>query len=257
MSDNLAQLLLSTLLRRSALAAELMLTPPRLIGDALPEPALSTDPVIIVHGIVDSENGSYDYANSLRRDGFRVFTPTMPNGGLDGVMANVAYLKQYVAWVLRTTGAKRVDLVGHSQGGLTIRAFIKSGGAGLVESVVTINSPHHGIAGYWRPLLDAARAIRLLGRAIPKGLMELDSRSDLVRWLNEGDETPGDIRYTALMSRDADGIVTPGSSAALEGARIVTLEMGRLLARGPHHLLVNHDDADAFEAVRAALLRPR
>ena len=31
------------------------MNPPRLIGDALPEPAASADPVIIIHGIVDSE----------------------------------------------------------------------------------------------------------------------------------------------------------------------------------------------------------
>jgi triacylglycerol esterase/lipase EstA (alpha/beta hydrolase family) len=213
--------------------------------------------VIIIHGIVDSQNGSYDIANSLRRDGFQVFTPTMPNSGLDGVEANVAYLRRYVAWVMRVTGARHVDLVGHSQGGLTIRRFITSGGQDLVDSVVTINSPHHGVAGPWRPLLDAARAIPLLATFVPDGLLELDERSELVQQLNAGDETPGDIRYTSIWSRDADGIVYPWTSPVLQGARNIALYDGRAWASGPHHLFVNHTNVAAFDAVRAALLEPR
>jgi triacylglycerol esterase/lipase EstA (alpha/beta hydrolase family) len=256
MAGNLAQELVAALLRRTALALELVFTPPHLIGTPLPTPARGADPVVIIHGIVDSQNGSYDFANSLRRDGFTVFTPTMPAGGLDGVEANVEYLRRYIRWVLRVTGARHVDLVGHSQGGLTIRGFIRAGGEDLVDSVVTINSPHHGVAGPWRPLLDAARAIPLLAKVVPDGLLELDERSTMVRGLNAGDETPGTIRYTSIWSRDADGIVFPWTSPVLEGARNVALFKGRAWATGPHHLFVNHTNLEAFNAVRAALLEP-
>jgi triacylglycerol esterase/lipase EstA (alpha/beta hydrolase family) len=180
----------------------------------------------------------------------------MPGNGLDGVEANVEYLRRYIAWVLRITGARRVDLVGHSQGGLTIRGFIRAGGEDVVDSVVTINSPHHGVAGPWRPLLDAARAIPLLAKLVPKGLIELDERSPLVQGLNAGDETPGSIRYTSIWSRDADGIVYPWTSPVLQGARNVALFNGRPWASGPHHLFVNHTNVEAFEAVRSALLEP-
>lgn len=257
MGSNIAQELVSSLLRSTALTLELLFTPPRLIGPPLPTPATGTDPVIVVHGVIDGENGSYDVANSLRRDGFTVFTPTMPSGGLRGVMANVEYLRRYVRWVLQQTGARRVDLVGHSQGGLTIRAFIRAGGQDIVDSVVTINSPHHGVAGPWRPLLDAARALPLLARAVPQGLLELDERSEFFRWLNAGDETPGDIRYTSMWSRDADGIVFPWTSPALQGARNVILANGRSWATGPHHLFVNHSSVEAYLALRAALMEPR
>lgn len=257
MGLNIAQELVSSLLRSTALALELVFTPPRLVGPPLAQRPQGADPVIIVHGVIDGENGSYDFANSLRRDGFAVFTPTMPTGGLQGVATNVEYLRRYVRWVLQTTGAKRVDLVGHSQGGLTIRAFVRAGGDDVVDSVVSINSPHHGVAGPWRPLFDAIRAIPLLSRVVPPGLLELDERSALFRWLNDGDETPGNARYTSMWSRDADGIVFPWSSPALQGARNVVLEQGRTWARGPHHLFVNHSNVEAYLALRAALLEPR
>ena len=43
------------------------------------------------------------------------------------------------------TGAARVDLIGHSQGGLVGRYYIKYlGGASEVDSMISLGAPHYG-----------------------------------------------------------------------------------------------------------------
>jgi hypothetical protein len=157
--------------------------------------------------------------------------------------------------VLRATGARQVDLVAHSQGGVASRAYVRCGGGTLVRSITTMDSPQHGVAGYWRPMLDLLDAIPLLRRVVPFGMYELDERSPTFAWLNSGDETPGNVRYTSIYPRDFDGIVSPVSSPALRGARNIVTDGGHGLLHGHlWHLFVNHSGDAVYEDVRAALL---
>ena len=60
--------------------------------------------------------------------------------------ANVDDLARFVEAVLDYTGAKRVDIVGHSLGGTLAREWLRRDHAyQLVRHLVTIASPHHGI----------------------------------------------------------------------------------------------------------------
>ena len=60
--------------------------------------------------------------------------------------ANVPDLRRFVAAVLAYTGAKQVDIVGHSLGGTLAREWMRQDDAQrLVRRLVTIDSPHHGI----------------------------------------------------------------------------------------------------------------
>jgi triacylglycerol esterase/lipase EstA (alpha/beta hydrolase family) len=181
----------------------------------------------------------------------------MPLSGLDGVAANAAYLRQYVAWVLKVTGAKKVDFVTHSQGGLSALAFIRAGGEQVVDSVTALAAPFHGVAGPWQPILDIFKGVGFLRWLAPKGLLELDARSDTIKELMSGDPTPGDIKYTSIYAQDADFIVIPGSSPHLEGAENIVLSTkGWLGNRGRDHLSVNHAD-EVYTLVRRALINSR
>jgi triacylglycerol esterase/lipase EstA (alpha/beta hydrolase family) len=256
--DNIVQAAVIAVFRAVSFSAEVIATPPRMVGKPLKKKPKNPHPVIILHGVTDTKQGSYDFGASLRRDGFTVYTPTLPVSGMDGVDRNVEFLEKYVAEVMRQTGAKKVDLIGHSQGGVTIQAFVRAGNADLVDSAISIGAPHHGVAGFWRPLLDAVRGSKFLQWAAPKGLVELDNRGELINRMTAGDETPGNVRYTSIYSKDADGLVIPADSAHLEGAKNVVLdkERGPFGRRGPHHLFMNHSDVATYEAVRAALLEP-
>lgn len=60
--------------------------------------------------------------------------------------ANVPDLRRFVAAVLAYTGAKQVDIVGHSMGGTLAREWMRQDDAHhVVRRLVTIDSPHHGI----------------------------------------------------------------------------------------------------------------
>ncbi|MCW5881333.1 MAG: alpha/beta fold hydrolase [Anaerolineae bacterium] len=63
---------------------------------------------------------------------------------LDGfVNAVLAYVQQ------RDPSIQQVDIVGHSMGGVLARKWMQAGNAGRVRRLVTLDSPHHGIAGWW------------------------------------------------------------------------------------------------------------
>ena len=55
-------------------------------------------------------------------------------------------LRAFVRAVLDHTGAEQVDIVAHSLGGTVTREWLRQDDAyGLVRSLVTVASPHHGI----------------------------------------------------------------------------------------------------------------
>ena len=61
-------------------------------------------------------------------------------------VANVPDVRAFVQAVLRYTGAKRVDIVGHSLGGTLAREWMRQDHAyHLVQHLVAIDSPNHGI----------------------------------------------------------------------------------------------------------------
>jgi pimeloyl-ACP methyl ester carboxylesterase len=57
----------------------------------------------------------------------------------------VAALAAFVDRVRALTGAPRVALVGSSRGGLTIRRYVRDGGAAATSHVVTAGTPNHGV----------------------------------------------------------------------------------------------------------------
>jgi pimeloyl-ACP methyl ester carboxylesterase len=102
------------------------------------------NPVVLVHGFGGDVGSLAMLARSLAHDGWRVFpldfdTLTRP------VEALADRLGGHVARVRRRLGVGRVDLVGHSLGGLITRYYIQMlGGHEVVDRVVTIGTPHAG-----------------------------------------------------------------------------------------------------------------
>ncbi|GGY80178.1 lipase [Streptomyces omiyaensis] len=145
-------------------------------------------------------------------------------------------LAAYVDDVLRRTGADRVDLVAHSLGSLPTRWYVKyGGGAPRVRNWVSLAGPNHGTGLAWACALW------------DQGCRDMTPGSYVVSRLNEGDETPGDVRYTTFRSA-GDGQILPTSSTALSGARNVQVaDMG-------HNDLLG--DPGVAEQVLATLTAP-
>nr|WP_232519267.1 triacylglycerol lipase [Caballeronia insecticola] len=120
-------------------------------------PALAADtygatkyPIVLVHGLMGTDKffGIMDYWYGIQSDlqshGAQVYVANLsgfqsddgPNGRGEQLLAQVKR-------VLAVTGATKVNLVGHSQGGLTSR-YVAAVAPDLVASVTTIGTPHRG-----------------------------------------------------------------------------------------------------------------
>jgi triacylglycerol lipase len=116
--------------------------------------------------------------------------------------------------VLAKTGAAKVDIVGHSQGGMMPRYSIKNlGGAAKVDDLVGLAPSNHGTTNPLAPY----------GGATCPACVEQAAGSPFITALNAGDETPGDVSYTQIETR-YDEVVTPYTSAFLSGGTNVLLQ---------------------------------
>lgn len=118
-------------------------------------------------------------------------------------IANVPDLRAFVKAVLAYTGAKQVDIVGHSLGATLAREWLRQDKAyRLVRRVVAIDGPHHGIINcspdpqnYYGPSLGFTPDS-------PVCLEYGAADTPFLRRLNAGDETPGPTRWLAVVNAD-------------------------------------------------------
>jgi triacylglycerol esterase/lipase EstA (alpha/beta hydrolase family) len=123
--------------------------------------------------------------------------------GVGPIRASAQELRDYVAQVRAATGAAKVDLVGHSQGGMMPRWFIKNlGGADVVDDLVGLAPSNHGttLRGVDSPYCPACT--------------EQTAGSEFLTELNSGDESPGAVSYTQIVTR-FDEVVIPYTSGYL------------------------------------------
>lgn len=178
------------------------------------EAAPAKDPVIIVAGTFAGQGLASVYyaplAARLRADGYRTYIFGLPGSGLGDIRATAASLDAFADGVRASTGASRVDLIGHSQGGLVGRYYVKSlGGASEVDSLISLGAPHYGTA--------LANVAKLLGLGNCIGIVscqQMAAGSSFLAGLNAGDDTIGNVRYTNIASV-FDGIVVPYNTAYL------------------------------------------
>src|SRR6478735_12127221 len=154
------------------------------------------DPVVLVAGTFFGDKSSDAYftplATRLRNDGFDVVVWAIPNHGLGDIAESAGVLAEFVGDLRARTGAERVDLVAHSQGGLVSRYFIKNlGGDEQVDSLVSLAAPHYGTR--------EANIASFLGFGSCAGIVSCEQMavgSSFLDDLNDGDDTVGDIAYT-------------------------------------------------------------
>jgi triacylglycerol esterase/lipase EstA (alpha/beta hydrolase family) len=175
-------------------------------------------PAVIVHGTFgDSMSLLGRLSASLRRAGYCVFAIDYGNRATGPIEQSAAQLKTFVDRVLAATGAAKVSMVGHSQGGMMPRYYIKFlGGAGKVDDLVGLSPSNHGTAN---PLTLTPG----LGYLCP-ACAQQRTGSSFLRHLNAGDETPGAVSYTNVVTR-YDEVVLPYTSGYLRGANTTNLTL--------------------------------
>ena len=112
-------------------------------------------PVILVHGTFADMSDSWQALSPLLYDnGYCVFALNYGSYGGSGnlgiygtgdIAQSAQQLASFVTQVLNATGAGKVDLVGHSQGGMMPRYYLRFlGGATKVHTLVGLAPSNHG-----------------------------------------------------------------------------------------------------------------
>jgi triacylglycerol lipase len=104
-------------------------------------------PIVLAHGMsgFDDLFGIYEYwqgiPQALGKDGAEVYVTEVPQ--FNSTEARGEALLAQVEEILAVTGADKVNLIGHSHGGLDAR-YVASVAPELIASVTTVGTPHHG-----------------------------------------------------------------------------------------------------------------
>lgn len=186
-----------------------------------PSPA-HPNPVVLVHGTMANAYDSWSgLAPVLRAYGYCVFAVNFGGPswsifkGVGDLPTSAAEIGRYVDRVRAATGAARVDLVGHSQGGSVARYYANLiGGSTKVDKVVALAASNHAttVSG----LMTLGRFLRIVDPVFaltnwlgaPALQQQTDPGSAFYRNLNGHGETRPGIRYTNIATRH-DGVVTP------------------------------------------------
>lgn len=171
------------------------------------------EPVIIVHGTFGDRKSLLDDLSAAMVDrGFCVFSLDYGNRGTGPIADSARQLKRFTQKVLDATGATKVSMVGHSQGGMMPRYYIKFlGGDAVVDDLVGLSPSNHGTSTVQGGSGSGG------GSGTGGFCVACDQQSAgsaFLRRLNAGDETPGQVSYTQITTR-YDEVVVPYTSAYL------------------------------------------
>src|SRR5437764_2104668 len=185
-------------------------------------------PVILVHGTFGDMSDSWQALSPLLYDnGYCVFAlnyGSYNGSGSFGIYAtgpiedSAQQLSDFVDRVLAATGASKVDVVGHSQGGMMPRYYIKNlGGASKVHSLVGLAPSNHGttLNGLFTLASHFPGSDAFLTDC--PACQEQEAGSPFITNLNAGGETNPNVKYTVIES-DNDEVVTPYASPFLAPA---------------------------------------
>ncbi|GGN90020.1 lipase [Streptomyces albiflavescens] len=220
-------------------------------------------PVVLVHGTFgNSVDNWLALAPYLVDRGYCVYSldygqlPGVPLfNGLGPIDKSAEQLQTFVDKVLASTGAAKADLVGHSQGGMMPRYYLKFlGGAPKVNTLVGIAPDNHGatLSGLANLLPYFPGAEDLLSAATP-GLADQIAGSEFLTKLNAGGDTVAGVHYTVIATK-YDEVATPYSSQFLTGSDVHNVLLQNLCSVDlSEHVAIGLLDRIAFHEVANAL----
>jgi len=224
--------------------------------------AAHPNPVVLVHGTGGNMVDSWQALSPLlKNNGYCVFALNYGRTnndlllGLGDIAASAAQLGTFVDQVRAATGAAKVDIVGHSQGGMMPRYYLKFlGGASKVGTLVGLAPSNHGTT------LDGLAALNtLFPKLVGGGLTALAGPaltqqtydSPFIANLNAGGDTVPGVKYTVIETI-YDEVVTPYSRAFLSGPNVTNITLqSQCWLDGTEHLGIIYDHIALRDALNA------
>ncbi|MFH9297507.1 lipase family alpha/beta hydrolase [Streptomyces sp. NPDC017520] len=120
-------------------------TPPE--TTAPPVAAATAPPVVLLHGFIDNRSVFVVLRRALTGHGHRHLEALNYSPLTRDIPTAAELLGRHVEEICERTGHSRVDVVGHSLGGLIARYYVQRlGGDRRVRTLVTLGTPHGGTA---------------------------------------------------------------------------------------------------------------
>jgi triacylglycerol lipase len=171
-------------------------------------PAQHPNPIVLVHGTFAATDWQL-IGPALAHDGYCVFTFSYGDAGTGEISRSASQLQAFVNTLLTRTRARKVSIIGHSEGGLMPRYYVRFlGGAAKVDDLIGLAPSNHGTQS---PLALEGAAFGCTACAEQEAF-----NSPFLERLNDGTETPGPVDYTVVETA-YDQVVIPYTSAFLDG----------------------------------------
>jgi triacylglycerol esterase/lipase EstA (alpha/beta hydrolase family) len=189
-------------------------------------------PVVLVHGTLANAAFSWQAISPmLVNAGYCVYAfnygatanTNLRFFGLDHIAVSAQQLATFTDQVLAATGARKVDMIGHSQGGMMPRYYLRFlGGAAKVHTLIGLAPSNRGSDFYG--LVNLANLLVAFG-APPVDIPECGACGDqmagsaFLAQLNAGHDTEPGVNYVVIETTH-DEIVTPYQSTFLVGSNV-------------------------------------
>jgi pimeloyl-ACP methyl ester carboxylesterase len=173
-------------------------------------------PVLLIHGFLGTRGSMWPLEQRLRADGFVVFSFNLGTFNTRDIRTSSFLIHKKIEAIAAQTGVRRIDIVGHSMGGLIGLYYIKKlQGADRVRRLVAMGTP---IKGTWAALMGVVTVGLYSASA-----WQLLPGSDFLRELAEG-PMPETVDITTIFAvRDW---VCPPASTPMAGAAQVRVPLG-------------------------------
>lgn len=198
-------------------------------------------PVVLIHGTwADMATTWKTLSPALKAEGYCVFALNygmrdLRTGqnlldlvGGDTINRSAGTVAGFVSRVRSATGAAQVDLIGHSQGALVAREYLKDVGGtnatdpgrNVVNTLVSLAGTNQGTSFNINQQLGAIAemlgipVVHLAAASIGPSYVEQMSGSPFLQQLNAGGDTRPGVRYVAVATKN-DMMVTPPENAFL------------------------------------------
>ncbi|KAF9097460.1 hypothetical protein BGX29_008068 [Mortierella sp. GBA35] len=209
-------------------------------------------PLILLHATLLTLNSWSDFAPVMIKQGYCVFALTYgvnPDvgsfGGMMKIEDSAQELADFANNVLAKTGSKQVDIVGHSQGGILARYWIKYlDGKGKVYRHVGVSPINHGTT--LSNIVTFAKAFGIFNPSQPlfdkiaPSFYQMVNTSEFIKKLNAGGDTAEGVIHSNIATK-FDEVVTPYDTCFQNQPNVTNIVLQNLclLSLSEHLLMVN------------------
>lgn len=210
------------------------------------------NPVILIHGMSMTANTAWaGFGPVLKDQGYCVYAVNMAKdpdgamskvvraignldfGGLADIKASATFTAAFINEVMKTTGAKKVDIIGYSEGGTVANLIAHTYGPSFIDNIITLGGINVGITPFGLQDLEAVYTKNaeptIVGNILEFGSVaaaQMMNGSPIINAITKPDTIAG-ITYTNLSTKydEFSNISThnPNFQKAVPGATVTNI----------------------------------